>query len=160
MFSIDDLFNTLLQSDDEDIQNLNDWKNDPTINQTDWWGGNFNTFDKKIPEEIKVESTELDGSEVVNSDTILANTFFTYFDSSIKPLSCIIRDTKPGEVRCLGMLSSGTYDVTITTENKKKFVITASSPFLNLYYVKDVGYVESEPMSRQERKKLSKKHRK
>jgi hypothetical protein len=153
MFSLDDLFNEFMQMKDEDLKDLANWGNSSSQNtdlnnQNDWWSGNHQNLDRKISEEIKIDLTELDGTEIINSDTILANTFFTYFDSSLKPLNCIIRDTKPGEVRCLGLLSSGTHNVTITTENKKKFTITASSPFLNLYYVKDVGYVEEDPESK------------
>ena len=98
---------------------------------------------KRTPDEIRFLEEPLQDHEIVNIDTILGNTYFTYFDSTEKELNCKIRDGKVGDVRCMGFLGNKGNKVTIVTEDKTTFSITEKYPFMNLRFTKE-GWIIAE----------------
>ena len=140
MFSMEDLFDDSKGLDDLDFNSLLNSMIEPAM---DFWKSELVDVKKKTVEENKLFVSTLKDHEVISTDTVLGNTNFTYFNSSEKPLRCIIPDVKAGEIRCMGLMSSEGYPVTIITRDKKEFTINKENPFLNLFFVKDVGYVEN-----------------
>lgn len=140
MFSMEDLLSAVSEEPGFEVFDPSVFFNPQANPLTNWWNAeNFNN-EKKGEQKIIQEVVLTENYEVVSSDIVLGSTYFTYFDSSKKPIKCTIRDMRPGEMRCMGLIGSRCHDVTIITENKKSFILTNEQPFLNLVYMKDKGF--------------------
>jgi hypothetical protein len=120
--------------DNFSLNQQNDFFQMPQINFNDF----FKSFavEKKTKDDIRFESIAfLKDHEIINTDTVIGNTYFVYFDSTNKELNVILRDGKIGDIKCMALISNDCFDVNITDERKNKFKIAKKHPFLNLYYL-------------------------